>query len=652
MVSQTPAGSPRLSSFLLAAQEWMQEEYAPAVVRQALDAREQVSSEVKRALDTAIRSSGVRVPGGGFRPQTVHRAPSHHLQMPVFRKMQESDELVGAILRVWEASKTELYEMIVQHLQGMDEPTYGPDRKMGCFRGIWDAKDWDANRDLFLAEHDRFDQDDVGLMLWCVSGKIPVPITAEVEKSTVEKSTAGVDFARWQDLMRALPPDAPQWEEAQDFTAAVAEIVAAKEKERSLVAVNTLKAKVTNIREQFSDELAYLERDMDLWISPAPVHPSIAAQVLGQAEHLRSLLAQYRPIRDQAEVRSEEQMRATRRAGLEAGIIASLGEMERFLSVSQPPEQVEAPVEESGAVPELAPVAVADVVADNLVVDIGVAASDKGVAVSNDALAVEQTPIVEAQPVKEVPAVEQTPIVEAQPVQSVKEAPAPVAAGAAQDAKVETVPMHLESAASQENNASLLLDFQSLRDEIENLKSELHSRKDNEEYWRNAYVDAAKNAAKGEEPFEEISRPRDVNSAVVLAEKRFSDELLFQLNSKSWTKNNPYEDPQAVLDALEWLATTYYRSRIGEINIPRLDDSIYEVCRWKYVSNQSDVTMGQYESSYKTVVNGKTYWLEEHIGRGSSKDPVNTIRIAFHWDKEQRRVIIGYIGQHQQTDAT
>ena len=74
-------------------------------------------------------------------------------------------------------------------------------------------------------------------MLWCVSGKIPVPITAEVEKST-----EGVDFARWQDLMRALPPDAPQWEEAQDFTAAVAEIVAAKEKERSLVAVNTLES--------------------------------------------------------------------------------------------------------------------------------------------------------------------------------------------------------------------------------------------------------------------------------------------------------------------------------------------------------------------------------------------------------------------------
>ena len=109
---------------------------------------------------------------------------------------------------------------------------------------------------------------------------------------------------------------------------------------------------------------------------------------------------------------------------------------------------------------------------------------------------------------------------------------------------------------------------------------------------------------------------------------------------------------QAVLDALEWLATTYYRSRTGEISVPKLDDSIYELCRWRYVSNQSDVTMGQYESSYKTIVDGQAYRLEEHIGRGSSKDPVNTIRVAFHWDRERRRVIVGYIGQHQQTDAT
>ncbi len=612
MVSQTPAASPKLSIFLLAAQEWMQEDYAAAVVRQALDARDQVSAEAKRALDVAIRNSGVRVPGGGFRPQAVHRAPSHHLQMPIYRKMQESDELVEAVLRVWSGAKTELYEAVVQHLQGNDEPTYGPDRREGCFRDVWDTKDWEANRDQFLAECDEFNRDDVGLMLWYVSGKVPLP------PSVVANTADGVDFARWYELLKALPPDAPQWEQAREFVLAFVELVDAKEKQRAHAAVNILKAKVIRIRQQFSEELTYLERDVDLWAAPVAIQPSVAARALEHSTRLESLLGQYRPIRDQARVRSEEYMRANQRAELEAEIITGLGEMERFLTGSPRPdsnEMSEAPPPNAGA--EAVP-------------------GDAEPSVE----AVSAAPAPPEQTAAPLPAPEPREP-ERETVREPAPAPEPVP-----EAKPDYVDQ--EAAASPKRAASLQGDSQALREEIENLKAELHSRKDNEKYWRSAYV----TAAKGPPAVYATARPRDVNAAVTQAEGQFADELLFQLNSKSWTKNNPYEDPQAVLDALEWLATTYYRSRIGELSVPKLDDSIYEVCRWRYVSNQSDVTMGQYGSFYKTVVDGKTYWLEEHIGRGSSKDPVNTIRIAFHWDRERRRIIIGYIGQHQQTDAT
>lgn len=608
MVSQTPATPPKLSNFLLAAQEWMQENYASAVVRHALDAREQVSADAKRALDDAIKNSGVRVPGGGFRPQAAHRAPSHHLQMPIFRKLHESDELVGAILRVWMGSKTELYEAVVQHLQGNDEPTYGPDRRKGCFRDVWDTRDWEANRDQFLVEHDEFDRDDVGLMLWCVSGKIPLP------PALAARTADSVDFTRWHELLQALPPDAPQWGQAREFALALSELADSKEKQRAHVTVNILKAKVVSIRQQFSEELTYLERDVGLWAAPVAIQPSVAAQALEHAARLESLLGQYRPIRDQAQVRSEEYMRANRRAGLEAEIITALGEMERFLFGSPAPEDEEPPPRPDS---NEAPAARADAAAGPVVKAVS-----------------ETLPPPEPPP---LPAPEQRASV---PVP----APAPIP-----DSEAKPDYVNREAAvASLERDALLQLDLQAFRDEIESLKAELHFCKDNVEYWRSAYVAAAK----GPKAVYATARPRDVNAAVAQAKGQFPDELLFQLNSKSWTKNNPYEDPQAVLDALEWLATTYHRSRIGEISVPKLDDSIYEVCRWRYVSNQSDVTMGQYGSFYRTVVDGKTYWLEEHIGRGSSKDPVNTIRIAFHWDRERRRIIIGYIGQHQQTDAT
>ena len=619
MASQTPAAGPRLSFFPLAAQEWMGEDYASAIVRHSLEARERVSEEIRQALDTAIRTSGVRVPGGGFRPQTAHLAPSHHLQMPVFRKVQESDELAGALLRLWSASMSDLYEAVEEYLLTKSEPIYGPDRKLGCFRSAWDVKDWEANREQFLSEHDNFDRKDAGLMLWWVSGKMPIPtsIAADVREA--------VDLTRWLELLKALPLDAPQWGQAQQFITAFAEVIADKEKERSQAVVNVFQAQLLSIRDRFSEDLTYLERDVSLWSSPAPAPPAVAARMIDRVSQLESLLLQYSAVRDQALVRSEEFERAQRRAELESEIIDVLVDVEQVLSGTYPVSENEAvaPV----TAPESAdmPVAVQEG-ADSAAAAAAVAKPIKPInpIESTEPAAAVEPPVVAPPPAQSTPPPASTP------------APAPVAQ---------------ESAATEEANAALLSDMQALREEMEYLRAELHSRKDNEEYWRTSYMNAQREAAGAES--EASEEPQNVAEAVSLAEKKFPVELLFQLNSRSWVnRNNPFEDPTSVLAALEWLATTYYRSRTGEISVPKLDDSLYEVCRWRYVSNQSDVTMGQYPNHYQTKVDGKLYRLEEHIGRGNSKDAANTIRIAFHWDRENRRVIVGYIGQHQRTDAT
>ena len=60
----------------------------------------------------------------------------------------------------------------------------------------------------------------------------------------------------------------------------------------------------------------------------------------------------------------------------------------------------------------------------------------------------------------------------------------------------------------------------------------------------------------------------------------------------------------------------------------------------------------KFEKSYTTRVDGKRYTLVEHIGKGTTFDGGYTIRIAFDWDRGKRQVIVGYIGRHQQTDAS
>ena len=194
--------------------------------------------------------------------------------------------------------------------------------------------------------------------------------------------------------------------------------------------------------------------------------------------------------------------------------------------------------------------------------------------------------------------------------------------------------------------------------EVESLQSLLHEHQDEieklhkeTERWRRHYIEEASKGAATAGENEDLSI-ESVNDAVELAKERFDDKLIFQLNGKSRVEDNPFIHPKAVWDALQWLAITYYEARMGEISLTNPDVSIRKACKWWYKGHQSDITMNKYEDWYTTRVGNKIHWLKKHIGTGSSKDARYTIRVAFDWDKSKERVVIGFIGQHQQTDAT
>ena len=105
-----------------------------------------------------------------------------------------------------------------------------------------------------------------------------------------------------------------------------------------------------------------------------------------------------------------------------------------------------------------------------------------------------------------------------------------------------------------------------------------------------------------------------------------------------------------MFDALAWLATQYHRLRTNPGASPDFDKLVKEACPgWSYRPDQAEVTKDQFAQWYTTTVDGKTYELYSHVGKGNSFDPQNTIRIAFAWDDELRKVIVGYIGLHQRT---
>ncbi len=190
-----------------------------------------------------------------------------------------------------------------------------------------------------------------------------------------------------------------------------------------------------------------------------------------------------------------------------------------------------------------------------------------------------------------------------------------------------------------------------LQEQIRAAKDELERVRNQAESWRAAYHELSKSA--GASAITEIETPVDsVADAVARAEREFGDKLVFALNSKSDADSNPFEDPEEVLSALQFLATTYRDAKLGVTPCRDLDQALREVNGWFYQGGQSEITMRTYSAWYQCRWNGDTYWAGEHIGTGTNKDPRYTIRIAFTWEPRQRKIIIGFIGQHQRTAAT
>ncbi len=583
--------------------ECMNPEYHEAVVKRALNSQNKVSKEARGLLNSAIREY-IRVDGY----KNTDRAPALYLKKPVLKAVTQSDKLAGAVLKVWAESHDALGDVVVKHLEDLAMLAEYPDLSGNRFRGTWFCDAWARETDKILERHGEFDKDDVALMLCYVSGKIPG-----------SRETKDDILAQSLEYLRSLPPNAPEWEqEIPEFVKLLNDIREVKEKQRSQAA--DLDATIADIGDAFSAELAFFQRDADAW-SAAQLSPDAdISEALQLTTELQSLLTEYQSVYGMAPVFSEEQIRRQQREELEPRVLSIMGRIDRLMGGNQGPDDDSPSGIES------------------------VYNSDDSTETSTVSDSTERTEVRSSSGEAE----------EQQPTGEMIDDGPPDTQDGGVKSEVEN-----ERAFSLEDYTFFLSENQRLNHEVESLQSQLHKRQDEieklqkeAERWRKYYIEAASKGAATAGEGEDLSI-ESVNDAVECAKEKYNDKLLFQLNAKSQVKDNPFMHPKAVWDALQWLATTYYGFRMrGEDNLPNLDVSIRKACKWWYRGHQSNMTVNKYKDWYTTKVGNKIHELKKHIGTGSSKDARYTIRIAFDWDTIQERVVIGFIGQHQQTDAT
>ena len=394
-------------------------------------------------------------------------------------------------------------------------------------------------------------------------------------------------FPAWTLQLLELPAESPEWLDIDPFTSAACEIAVKKSQEKVENQTKAVADAIDHIQEKHKDEIKYLGLDVRLWFPQVKNRLDLVPEALDVLRGLQRELEAYRPVRPQGSSLEDERRRARERTERENAILALTKE---WAQVNAKPAKV-AEVAEQRAVLAVRGASEASKEADLLRAEVSRWKGD------HDELA----------------------------------------AKLAEESK--------QRAQLQEANSGLQLEKKQMKETLSALEEQLTESKNNEQYWREQAHEAKKTHEEGDadaEPAEFAT----LEEAILRAEEEFGDQLLVKLNSKSRI-DMPFQKPQEVFAALSWLATEFHRQRPDGVN-PDFTLAIRKACPgWFYKPNQTKTTMGMFADWYRTTVNGKTFELSNHIGKGNSFDLKSTIRIAFAWDSQQERVVVGYVGPHQ-----
>lgn len=153
-----------------------------------------------------------------------------------------------------------------------------------------------------------------------------------------------------------------------------------------------------------------------------------------------------------------------------------------------------------------------------------------------------------------------------------------------------------------------------------------------------------------------FSKPNvDLRETISEYSSKYSDKILIAdkvLNSKE-VKDTRLETEsfKALEKGLEFLATTYWISRQVEgFGFQKLNEMAKIYGGFEYAPKQNEITANnkKFQSDYWIDHNGTSVLIEEHLKFGTAKDPKKTWRIGFRYLPDEQKILIGYIGNHQQ----
>lgn len=130
-----------------------------------------------------------------------------------------------------------------------------------------------------------------------------------------------------------------------------------------------------------------------------------------------------------------------------------------------------------------------------------------------------------------------------------------------------------------------------------------------------------------------------------------ADRITILPRALSEAKKSTYGDAATLYAALEVLADVYPMVRAGQL--PR--DELLRRCQSAGLTIGGSVDpsrAGMEGSEYFVRWRGRRRFLDQHLGKGSSRDPRWCLRIYFFFDDEAQQVVVGWLPSHLSNSLT
>lgn len=129
------------------------------------------------------------------------------------------------------------------------------------------------------------------------------------------------------------------------------------------------------------------------------------------------------------------------------------------------------------------------------------------------------------------------------------------------------------------------------------------------------------------------------------------DRIVILPRALAEAKKSVYAEPARAFAALELLAETYRLVKLSLAPRETLKQKADEL--GLFLGGSVDPTRaGEEAQDYFVAYRGRRRFLEQHIGRGSSRDPRFCLRVYFFWDEDSERVVVGWLTSHLSNSKT